>query len=105
MAVIHEQLAANRARIVSALEGSPVAEVAYPNSQVSVALIQLSGGWTSTRLWGRLVRRGVSAVPGRPIWWAKPRDGERYLRVALARAPETVERAAREIRAELDSAA
>ena len=66
-----------------------------------MALIRLDRSWTSTRLWGRLVRRGVSAVPGRPIWWARPREGERYLRVALARDPAVVERAAQAIRAEL----
>jgi len=103
MAVIHERIAANRATLAAALEGCPVATLAEPESKVSVGLVQLDASWTSTRLWGRLIRRGVNAVPGRPIWWASPRAGERYLRVALARAPEVIERAAREIRAELDA--
>ena len=103
MAVIHERIATNRAALASALEGCEVATLAEPDSKVSMALVQLDRSWTSTRLWGRLIRRGVNAVPGRPIWWAKPREGERYLRVALARRPEVVERAAREIRAELDA--
>lgn len=103
MAVIHERIAVNRAALGAALEGCEVATLAHPDSKVSMALVQLDRSWTSTRLWGRLIRRGVNAVPGRPIWWAKPREGERYLRVALARAPEVVARAASEIRAELDA--
>ena len=101
MNVIHERVAANRSRLAEAVAGTGVAELAEPESRVSMALIRLDRTWTSTRLWGRLVRRGVSAVPGRPIWWARPREGERYLRVALARSPEVVDRAARAIRAEL----
>lgn len=102
IAVIHERIAANRATLAAALEGCDVASLALPDSRVSMALVYLDQSWTSTRLWGRMIRRGVNAVPGRPIWWARPSEGERYLRVALARAPEVVERAAREIRAELD---
>jgi histidinol-phosphate/aromatic aminotransferase/cobyric acid decarboxylase-like protein len=102
MAVIHERIAANRAELAAALEGCEVATLAEPDSKVSMALVHLDRSWTSTRLWGRLIRRGVNAVPGRPIWWARPTEGERYLRVALARKPEVVARAAREIRAELD---
>jgi aspartate/methionine/tyrosine aminotransferase len=104
MRVIHDRIAENRALLAEAVEGCAVAELAGPDSKVSMALIRLDRSWTSTRLWGRLVRRGVSTVPGRPIWWARPREGERYLRVALARSPDVVDRAARAIRAELDAA-
>ena len=104
MAVIHERIAQNRAILADALADSDVARLVGPDSRVSMALIELERPWTSTRLWGRLIRRGVNAVPGRPIWWARPREGERYLRVALARDTPVIERAAREIRAELDAA-
>ena len=103
MKAIHERIAANRAILARALAGSEAAELAYPNSKVSMALIRLAPGLSSTRLWGRLLRRSVSAVPGRPIWWARGGQGEHYLRVALAREPEVLERAGREIRAELDA--
>jgi aspartate/methionine/tyrosine aminotransferase len=105
MAVIHERMAANRAIVAKALAGSAVAGLAYPESTVSMALIRLAPGLSSTRLWGRLLRRGVSAVPGRPIWWARGGEGEHYLRIALAREPAVLERAGREIRAELDAMA
>ena len=103
MDVIHKRLETNRAILVRALDGCRLASVAYEDSLVSMSLIRLAPGLSSTRLWGRLVRRGVSSVPGRPIWWARPGQGEHYLRVALAREPEALERAGREIRAELDS--
>ena len=103
LAVIQERLAANRAILRDALAGSP-AELADGHSKVSMSLIRMPKGLPSTRLWGRLLRRGVHAVPGRPIWWARPREGERYLRIALAREPEVIEAAGREIRAELDAA-
>ena len=41
--------------------------------------------------------RGVHSVPCRPFYWARPSVGERYLRVALAREPEVVRRAAQAI--------
>jgi aspartate/methionine/tyrosine aminotransferase len=104
MAVIHERIARNRAILGEALAGTDAGELIAPDSRVSMALIRLAAPWSSTRLWGRLIRRGVNAVPGRPIWWARPREGEHYLRVALARDPEVLERAGREIRAELDAA-
>ncbi len=105
MRVIHERMAANRAILAKALAGSEAAELAYRDSKVSMSLIKLAPGLSSTRLWGRLLRRGVSAVPGRPIWWARGGQGEHFLRVALAREPEVLERAGREIRAELDAMA
>jgi aspartate/methionine/tyrosine aminotransferase len=103
MEIIHSRLARNRAILRAALEGCAQAVLVDRKSTVSMALIKLAPGLSSTRLWGRLLRRGVSAVPGRPMWWARPGQGERYLRVALAREPEVIERAGREIRAELEA--
>ena len=53
---------------------------------------------SATRIWGRLLQRGVHTVPCRPFYWAEPDVGERYLRVALSRDPEDVESAAAAIR-------
>jgi aspartate/methionine/tyrosine aminotransferase len=103
MAAIHDRIAANRKLLGAALDGSTAGWLADGASKVSMSLVRLADGRSSTRLWGRLLRRGVHAVPGRPIWWARPAAGERHLRVALAREPAIVERAAREIRAELDA--
>ena len=103
MRAIHERMANNRRILYEALQGCEVASLADRDSMVSMSLIRLAPGLSSTRLWGRLLRRGVSSVPGRPMWWARPGQGEHYLRVALAREPEVLERAGREIRAELDA--
>ena len=100
--VIHDRLVRNREILHEALAGS-MAELADGRSRVSMSLVRMPDGLPSTRLWGRLLRRSVHAVPGRPIWWARPRDGERYLRLALAREPEVIATAARELRAELDA--
>jgi aspartate/methionine/tyrosine aminotransferase len=103
MPVIHERIASNRATLADTLAGCEAGQLVNPDSKVSMALIRLPSGWSSTRLWGRLLRRGVNAVPGRPMWWARAGEGERYLRVALARDREVVERAGGCIRAELDA--
>ncbi|MEO7203550.1 MAG: pyridoxal phosphate-dependent aminotransferase [Candidatus Limnocylindrales bacterium] len=100
---IHARLANNRSILERALEGCERGTVVSDGGRVSVALIKLAPGVSSTRLWGRLLRRDVQAVPGRPMWWARPAVGERYLRVALGREPAVVERAATAIRAELDA--
>ena len=102
MAVIHRQIATNREILAEALAGSG-AHLVDNGTKVSMALLRMPEGHSSTRLWGRLLRRGVHAVPGRPIWWARPRQGDHYLRVALAREPDVIERAGGEIRAELDA--
>jgi len=102
LGVLHAQIAANRAVVAAALERSDRADHVDGGSSVSMSLVRLRSG-SSTRLWGRLLRDGVHAVPGRPIWWARPRDGERYLRVALAREQDVIERAASRIRSAIDA--
>jgi aspartate/methionine/tyrosine aminotransferase len=104
MTAIHDRLRRNRGILADSLDGSPAATLVDTESRVSMSLIRLADR-SSTRLWGRLLRDGVHAVPGRPIWWARPNEGERYLRVALAREPEVIERAGAAIRAAVDGGA
>jgi enduracididine biosynthesis enzyme MppP len=94
---LHELIAGNRAIVAQALDRFGDAVLADGDSRVSVARVELAES-SATRLWGRLLRRGIHAVPCRPFYWAEPDEGERYLRVALARNPEDVERAAAAIR-------
>jgi aspartate/methionine/tyrosine aminotransferase len=94
---MHELIAGNRAILAEALDGFRDAALTHGDSRVSVARVELVEP-SATRLWGRLLQRGVHAVPCRPFYWADPDEGERYLRVALARNPEDVERAAAAIR-------
>ncbi len=102
MRALHERIADNRAVLRAALAGSPLVVQADGSSRVSVSRLQLAGGMSGTRLWGRLLQAGVHSVPCRPFYWASPRAGERFLRIALAREPEVVERAALAVRAALE---
>ncbi len=87
----------NRARIAQALEGFPDASLADDGSRVSVSRVELPE-LSATRIWGRLLQRGVHTVPCRPFYWASPLEGERYLRVALSRNPDDVQAAAEAVR-------
>ena len=92
MALLHQRIANNRAILRTALRGS-IASVADGDSRVSVARVELPRGVSGIRLWGQLLRLGVHSVPCRPFYWARPAIGDRYLRVALAREAEVVQRA------------
>jgi aspartate/methionine/tyrosine aminotransferase len=94
---MHELIAGNRALIAEALDGFAEASLADRGSRVSVARVELADP-SATRIWGRLLQRGVHTVPCRPFYWASPDEGERYLRVALSRNPEDVESAVAAIR-------
>ncbi|HUQ43722.1 MAG TPA: aminotransferase class I/II-fold pyridoxal phosphate-dependent enzyme [Candidatus Limnocylindria bacterium] len=99
---LQARIAGNRAILGEELRGSPVAKVADGDSRVSVSRVELPRGISGTRLWGQLLRAGVHSVPCRPFYWARPSVGERYLRIALAREPEVVRRAARALLATLE---
>ena len=94
LATLQGRIDGNRAILRKELARSSVARLADGDSRVSVSRIELPRGMSGTRLWGQLLRRGVHSVPCRPFYWARPSVGERYLRVALAREPEVVRRAA-----------
>lgn len=97
LAHLQAHIAANRAILRDELAPSTFARLADGSSRVSVSRVQLPPRMSGTRLWGRLLRLGVHAVPCRPFYWARPAAGERYLRVALAREGDVVRRAARAI--------
>jgi aspartate/methionine/tyrosine aminotransferase len=102
LAALHERIGSNREILREELAGSSVARLADGDSRVSVSRVELPRGMSGTRLWGQLLRFGVHSVPCRPFYWARPSTGERYLRIALAREPEVVRRAARAVRAALE---
>ena len=94
---LHARIAGNRAILQDELAKGDVGRLADGDSRVSVSRVELPRGMSGTRLWGRLLRQGVHAVPCRPFYWARPASGERYLRIALGREPEVVRRAARAV--------
>jgi aspartate/methionine/tyrosine aminotransferase len=97
LATLQARIAANREILREELAAGTVARVADGDSRVSVSRVELPRGMSGTRLWGQLLRVGVHSVPCRPFYWARPSAGDRFLRVALAREPEVVRRAARAI--------
>ena len=97
LAQMHELIAGNRALIDGTLAGCGRAWLADGDSRVSVSRVQLADPG-AMRLWGRLLQRGVHAVPCRPFYWDEPDAGDRFLRVALSRDPEDVASAASAIR-------
>ncbi len=103
MDALHARIATNRAIVARVMDGCELARQADGASRVSVTRIKLTGGLGSTRLWGELLRMGIHSVPCRPFYWADGRTGERYLRIALAREPDVVERAALGVRSVLEA--
>ena len=85
----------NRAAVKEAIE--PVGlRLADPDSQISVARIELSpGGPDSSLLYKEMVARGVHVLPCAPFHWADPQSGLRFVRISLARPFEIVQTAAR----------
>ena len=100
--LLHERIADNRALLAKLMDGSDRAVPADGTSRVSVSRLRLGTGLSGTRLWGQLLRLGVHSVPCRPFYWADGRTGERFLRIALARERDVVERAALAVRACVD---
>ncbi len=101
---LQAHIGANRALLIDELAGCARAAIADGDSKASVSRIRLAPDLTGTRVWGKLLRVGVHAVPCRPFYWARPRQGERFVRFALARDPDVVRRAARALRAIVDEA-
>ena len=96
LATLQGRIAGNRRMLGEELAAHGLA-LADGDSRVSVSRVDLPRGTSGTRLWGQLLRLGVHSVPCRPFYWARPSVGERYLRIALAREPEVVQRAARAV--------
>jgi aspartate/methionine/tyrosine aminotransferase len=86
-------IAANRALLKDTVKDVEGVKLANAGSRASVAMLRMPKGLPSTRVWGGLLRANVHTVPCRPFYWARPAEGEQFLRVALARDPEVVGRA------------
>ena len=97
---LHGLIERNREVLADAIDGSG-ASLAYPDSRVSVGLVRLPDGVSSARLTSTVRRRGLHVFPGHLFHWARPADGDRFLRIALARDPEVVRLAGRLLADEL----
>ncbi|MFC3495838.1 pyridoxal phosphate-dependent aminotransferase [Glycomyces rhizosphaerae] len=95
-ASVADVLDANRQVLADAIEGTEL-ELVRPDSLVSVAWLRLHRG-TATDLQERLAQHGVHVLPGTHFFWSDHRQGESYVRVALARDPEAFARSAAALR-------
>lgn len=85
----------NRKRLTAALADTPV-RIGKPRVNVSVAWLDISGlGLDATSFHQRLLRRDVYVLPGTFFFWSDHRRGDRFVRVALARAPSRFKAAVR----------
>lgn len=97
---LHDCIRVNRTLLRDALADVP--SVSFPDldSKVSVERVELADR-TGMQVWARLQEREVYVLPCRQFHWADPAQGERFLRVALARSRGTVAAAAQELRSVL----
>jgi enduracididine biosynthesis enzyme MppP len=100
-AQLHGHIADNRCRLREALGNLDAVRVVDNGTRISVERIEIVNGH-APQLWRELSARGVHVLPCGPFHWARPSDGESYLRVALGREPETIERAVSEIRRSME---
>jgi enduracididine biosynthesis enzyme MppP len=92
-AELHHFIQSNRDLLRGRLAGagSPSPD---PASRISVERIVVPPGTSGTELSHSLRRSGVHVLPCRQFHWAEPEAGERFIRVALSRTPETLTAAA-----------
>lgn len=85
----------NRATVGAMITAAGL-RLADPTSQISVARVELpAGGPKADELYDHLVTRGIHVLPCTPFHWADPEEGQRFVRLSLARPPATVQRVAR----------
>jgi enduracididine biosynthesis enzyme MppP len=89
-----------RNRLVVGAQLGDVSTVWFPDpdSRISVLRIGLPPDRPATRMWRDLRAQGVHVLPCRQFFWADPRAGERFVRVAIGRPTELVADAAAAIR-------
>ncbi|MFH8381039.1 enduracididine biosynthesis enzyme MppP [Kitasatospora sp. NPDC018058] len=102
LAELHEFIAGNRAVVRAALADVPGVDFPDPDSRTSVERVRFSGR-TGTEVWEALQEHNVFALPCRQFHWADPAEGDRMLRIALARSREPLTESVRLLRTVLES--
>ena len=83
---IRHLLETNRNYLRSKLD-SRIFRIACPSSKVSVEFLRLVRRVSSDKLVSYLSSRNIGILSGSKFFWDHPRQGNRYIRVALARTP------------------
>jgi alanine-alpha-ketoisovalerate/valine-pyruvate aminotransferase len=101
-ASIRDVIDTNRAELTRVLEGTPV-RLCRPRVNVSVAWLDISGlTLDATQLQLALLARDVYVLPGTYFFWSDHAQGRSFVRVALARDPDRLRAAVRQLRLEVE---
>jgi aspartate/methionine/tyrosine aminotransferase len=92
--VLHKLIADNRQLLTARLSAAPSLRVLDAGSRVSVTRIELPPHVIGEHFITKLRALGVHALPCQPFYWAQPEEGEHLIRIALARDPRILARAA-----------
>jgi aspartate/methionine/tyrosine aminotransferase len=91
----------NRAELQNALSEAPI-RICKPRVGVSVAWLDISAlGLDATTFQRRLLAREVYVLPGTFFFWSDHRQGDSFVRVALAREPDRFKLAVRQLALEV----
>jgi aspartate/methionine/tyrosine aminotransferase len=86
-ASVRELLDCNRARARDYLDGG-LLSYCEPMVKTSVAWFHIRDPWISAdELHAHLLRRHIYVLPGKYFFWHHPQQGQRFVRIALAREP------------------
>ena len=97
---LHRFIRQNRAAVREELAGAPGVSHPDPHSTSSVERVCIEGR-SSMEVWAALREENVHVLPCHRFHWFRPAEGDRTLRLALARETELVRSCARSLRAVL----
>ena len=100
---LHRLIRGNRELFRRELAGASSARVVDNGTRISVERVELADAASAQALWADLRADGVHTLPCGPFHWARPGEGEPFLRIALGREPELVEQVARAVRGHLET--
>ncbi len=101
-ASVRDVITENRCAVRQALFGT-ILDYVEPVVDTSVAWFRVTpSNLTATELQRRLLEEQVYVLPGTYFFWSQPQKGERYIRIALSRRPETFAAAMTTMREVLD---
>ncbi len=97
LADLHAFIAANRAMVRGELSGLPGVGFPDAGSRVSVERVHL-GPRAALDVWSTLCGHNVYTLPCQKFHWARPSEGDHFLRIALARSSAPLHEATRVLR-------
>jgi aspartate/methionine/tyrosine aminotransferase len=97
MQLLHALIARNRATIAEVADATDGLEHMHPESKISLSQIRFTSTDHAGRAYQRLKESGVFVLPSRQFFWARPEEGMRMLRFALARDAAVVHEGARNL--------